>query len=115
MRIRTEFKLPALFLGIGFLGLCLALAPLPAFQGQARAQNAAPAEPQDAPDGSPSEMAREGLEQMLRALRLLVQSIPQYELPEVLENGDIIIRRKHPQPGSDGPESAEPEFDETAT
>lgn len=110
MRIRTEFKLPALFLGIGFLGLCLALAPLPAFQGQARAQNAAPAEPQDAPDGSPSEMAREGLEQMLRALRLLVQSIPQYELPEVLENGDIIIRRKHPEP-----ESAEPEFDETAT
>jgi len=115
MRIRTEFKRPALFLGIGVLGLCLAVAPLPALQGQARAQSAAPAEPQDAPDGSPSELAREGLEQMLRALRLLVQSIPQYELPEVLENGDIIIRRKHPDPDSDGPESADPEFDETAT
>lgn len=85
------------------LACCLALALPPVV----RAQEATPGEPQ--PD-SPSEMAREGLEQMLRALRLLVQSIPQYELPEVLENGDIIIRRKHPEP-----EGGEPEIDETAT
>jgi len=107
MRIRTDLRLPALFLRAGILGLCLTLAPLPVLQGQARAQDAAPAEPQQ---DSPGEMAREGLEQMMRALRLLVESIPQYELPEVLENGDIIIRRKR-----SGPESEEPEFDETAT
>ncbi|WP_193370212.1 hypothetical protein [Pelagibius marinus] len=64
----------------------------------------------ESPQDSPEELAREGLEQMMRALRLLVESIPQYELPEVLDNGDIIIRRKHSKP-----ESQEPEFDETAT
>ncbi len=97
MRIRSERKLPALLLGLG-----LALLPL-----SAQAQDAAPGTPRQ---DSPSEMAREGLEQMLRALRLLVESIPQYELPEVLDNGDIIIRRKHPES-----EPAQPELDETAT
>jgi hypothetical protein len=47
---------------------------------------------------------------MMHALRLLVENIPQYELPEVLENGDIIIRRKR----GDKPHE-DPEFDETAT
>ena len=61
---------------------------------------------------SPGELAREGIEQMMRALRLLVDSIPQYELPEMMDNGDIIIRRKDRQtPGG----SEEPEVDETAT
>ncbi len=81
----------------------LALAPL----GQVRGQDQAPAEPRQ---DTPGDIAREGLEQMMRALRLLVESIPQYELPEVLENGDIIIRRKHPKKTPE-----EPEFDETAT
>ena len=84
-------------------GLGLSLAPL----ATAAAQDTPPGA---APQDTPGEMAREGLEQMMRALRLLVESIPQYELPEVLDNGDIIIRRKHPKP-----ESEEPEFDETAT
>ncbi len=92
------------------LACCLALAL--ALPPAVRAQEATPGEPQP---GTPSEMAREGLEQMLRALRLLVQSIPQYELPEVLENGDIIIRRKHPEPEGGEPEGGEPEIDETAT
>lgn len=88
-------------IAVGFFIFGLPLAPL----------SAADAEDSVPPQGeSPSEMARESLEQMMRALRLMVESIPQYELPEVLENGDIIIRRKHPEP-----ESAEPEFDETAT
>ena len=85
------------------LAACLLLAPMQ----MTRAQDAAPDEPQR---DSPSELAREGLERMMRALRLLVESIPQYELPEVLENGDIIIRRKHPEQ-----EPEDPEFDETAT
>lgn len=61
---------------------------------------------------SPGELAREGIEQMMRALRLLVDSIPQYELPEMLDNGDIIIRRRDLQPA---PRPDEPEVDETAT
>lgn len=68
------------------------------------------AEPQE--NESPGELAREGIEQMMRALRLLVDSIPQYELPEMLDNGDIIIRRRDPQPT---PRADEPEVDETAT
>ena len=87
----------------GLLGLCLAVPPLVA----ATAQDAAPGKP---PQDSPSDLAREGLQQMMRALRLLVENVPQYELPEVLENGDIIIRRKRgTAPHED------PEFDETAT
>jgi hypothetical protein len=98
MRALSKTALPA-----AALVVCLTLAPLSAL----RAEDQAPAPP---PGESPSEIAREGLEKMLRALRLLVESIPQYELPEVLENGDIIIRRKRPDS-----ESEEPEFDETAT
>ena len=75
--------------------------------GPAMAQDQKPERPLQE---SPGELAREGLEQMIRALNLLVESIPQYELPEVLENGDIIIRRKHPERKTE-----EPEFDETAT
>lgn len=85
------------------LGLCLSLTP----PAPATAQETAPGTP---PQDSPSDLAREGLERMMRALRLLVESIPQYELPEVLENGDIIIRRKH-----DKSAPREPEIDETAT
>ncbi|NIA70191.1 hypothetical protein HBA54_16410 [Pelagibius litoralis] len=68
----------------------------------------------DEPKGeeTPGYLAREGIEQMMRAMRLLVDSIPQYELPEMLDNGDIIIRRKDPQKPR-RPE--EPEVDETAT
>ena len=39
----------------------------------------------------------EGIRTVLRALETMFESIPQYEMPEVLENGDIIIRRKHPK------------------
>ena len=28
---------------------------------------------------------------------MMMQAIPQYEMPEVLENGDIIIRRRNPE------------------
>ncbi|MGE5768570.1 MAG: hypothetical protein ACM35H_15375 [Bacteroidota bacterium] len=88
----------------GLVGLCLAAVPL--------AAGAAEPEGPDAPQRAPEDLAREGLESMLRALRLLVDSIPQYELPEVLENGDIIIRRKR---DGDEPPPEDPDFDETAT
>jgi hypothetical protein len=47
------------------------------------------------------------MSKMVRALELMIQSIPQYEKPEINENGDIIIRRKRsndpprlPEPGA---------------
>lgn len=54
---------------------------------------------------TPGELATDAMSKMVRALELLIQSIPQYEKPEVNENGDIIIRRKHP---NDPPRFPEP-------
>ena len=39
---------------------------------------------------------REGFEDVLRALKLILHGVPQYQMPEVLGNGDTIIRRQHP-------------------
>ncbi len=44
-------------------------------------------------DKTPETLALEGLDRMMRALELFVDTIPLYEPPEVLPNGDIIIRR----------------------
>ena len=62
----------------------------------------------------PSEMVREGVERIMRALGAFVDVIPQYELPEINENGDIIIRRKRdsePEPAP-APETP-PDMDQT--
>lgn len=44
------------------------------------------------------EAFREGAQIILRGLQLFLRSVPQYEAPEVLDNGDIIIRRKRRDP-----------------
>lgn len=82
------------------LGLILALSPL----GAAAEGNQAT---------TPHAKALEGMERLIEALEGLMDSIPQYELPSLDENGDIIIRRKR-QP-SQRPESADPQFEETST
>ncbi len=58
------------------------------------------------------EMAKEAIEQLMRALELMIESIPQYELPEVNEDGDIIIRRKRRK---EREPPGEPEVEETTT
>ena len=45
---------------------------------------------------SPEVMIEEGTEMIFDALDIVLKAIPQYEAPEILENGDIIIRRKKP-------------------
>ncbi|MBL4906061.1 MAG: hypothetical protein JKX94_01300 [Sneathiella sp.] len=40
------------------------------------------------------ELALEGLNKLIDALSVFIDAIPQYETPELLDNGDIIIRRK---------------------
>jgi hypothetical protein len=64
---------------------------------------ASPAAAQD--KDTPGELATEAMSKMVRALELMIQSIPQYEKPEINENGDIIIRRKRP---NDPPRFPEP-------
>ena len=70
---------------------------------------ALPASAADQKD-DPSRLAAEGLDKMVRALESLIRSIPQYETPEITEDGDIIIRRKKgtgpkqlPEPDADEP------------
>ena len=45
---------------------------------------------------SPEVMIEEGAKMIFEALDLVLKAIPQYEAPEILENGDIIIRQKKP-------------------
>jgi hypothetical protein len=73
----------------------------------AQAQNPAPNTPM-----GPREHLEEAARQMLRMLERMLQSLPQYEAPEVLDNGDIIIRRKRPLPP---PESPDPDTDRAKT
>jgi hypothetical protein len=39
------------------------------------------------------QLASEALAKMMKALDLLIMTVPRYAAPEVLPNGDIIIRR----------------------
>lgn len=54
-------------------------------------------------DDQAAKLAREAIEKIMQALQLVIDKIPQYETPEILPNGDIIIRRKHKTP--EAPES----------
>ena len=55
-----------------------------------------PDRPRD-PTQEMEQLAREAAEQLMFALSAMLAAIPQYEAPEVLPNGDIIIRRKLPE------------------
>ncbi|MFQ5618338.1 MAG: hypothetical protein ACE5FR_05130 [Rhodospirillales bacterium] len=61
-----------------------------------------PAHDKDAPK-DPGALLEGVTEEVFRVLELILQSIPQYAAPEVLENGDIIIRRIHPKPETPAP------------
>lgn len=56
----------------------------------------AQAPPEDRPPLPPGAALDEAMRRILGIIDLLIQAIPQYEPPEVLDNGDIIIRRKRP-------------------
>lgn len=62
-------------------------------------------------DSTPEELAVEGIAKLMDALGVFIQSIPQYEMPEMNENGDIIIRRKR----TDEDEKIDPKLEETST
>jgi hypothetical protein len=84
-----RFVMPAL------AGALLVVGAMPAAQAQ---QSPVPAWPpqSDSPGGNPGALASAALEQLIRALGLALQNVPQYEMPAVNERGDIIIRRSNP-------------------
>jgi hypothetical protein len=59
------------------------------------------------PPTTPEAEAMAGVERLLRALELFIQSIPQFEAPVMNENGDIIIRRKRPESDQQPPPAPE--------
>jgi hypothetical protein len=70
---------------------------------------AAQTPPSPAPqEQTPEALLRSGIENMMRALGLALQNLPQYEMPQVNEYGDIVIRRVNPlkprpvPPGEEG-------------
>lgn len=64
---------------------------------------AAPAAPaQDGkPAPDPEALIEQGVQNFLSAIELMLMAIPRYAAPEVLPNGDILIRRL-PPPGEEG-------------
>jgi len=42
-------------------------------------------------------MTLEGLSKLMLGLQRMVEELPRYNLPEINENGDIIVRRIDPQ------------------
>lgn len=62
---------------------------------------------------SPTEMLEDATRTILKAFELMLRAIPQYEAPEILENGDIIIRRKRPE--NEKPASGDSKSEKTKT
>ncbi|NMM43006.1 hypothetical protein HH303_00855 [Rhodospirillaceae bacterium KN72] len=59
---------------------------------------------------APETMAAEGISKLMKALELFVDSIPLYAAPEILPNGDIILRRIQPDDDA-SPTDGTPEGD----
>ena len=74
------------------------------------------AEDEPSQEEKAEQYAREGVDRLLRALDLLMESIPQYEMPVIDDNGDIIIRRRRgPVPHQPPAAPGDPEVDRTDT
>jgi hypothetical protein len=81
------------------LGACAMLTSAPVF-AQSHVQS------HDAPgtrEPSGTELTLEGLAKLMRGLQRMVEELPRYNLPEINENGDIIIRRIDPQANPEQP------------
>lgn len=48
------------------------------------------------------ESLKESLKTLMNLIQNVVKDVPQYEAPEILDNGDIIIRRKNPDEEKNG-------------
>jgi hypothetical protein len=88
---RTGGEVDIMRLTIMALGACAMLASAPGF---AQSPNAP-----DAPSNqerSGTELTLEGLAKLMLGLQRMVEELPRYNLPEINENGDIIVRRIDP-------------------
>jgi hypothetical protein len=96
-------------LSVRALAVTLALA---AGATPALAQAQAPAPPESQQPGA---LARDAIDKLMRALSLAIENLPQYAMPELNENGDIVIRRINPRAEKPKPPRAPGNPDETRT
>jgi len=61
--------------------------------------------PPPAQDEGPKVLLEDATRKILKAFELFMMTIPQYELPEVMPNGDIVIRRKNSGKGDGQPKT----------
>jgi hypothetical protein len=64
---------------------------------------------------SPEELAREGAERLMQALEGLLKVIPQYGMPRIEDNGDIVIPRLNPPSQREEEDDPSEGEDETIT
>jgi hypothetical protein len=76
---------------------------------------ATPAAMSFADEKQSEDLAIEGLNKLMQALSVFIDSIPQYAAPEVLENGDILIRRKNKDTQEQPEDKKTPGLEKTAT
>jgi hypothetical protein len=84
------------------LGACAMLASAPVFAQSPNAPPNAPGAP-STQEPSGTELTLQGLAKLMRELQRMVEELPRYNLPEINENGDIIIRRIDPQANPEQP------------
>ena len=65
--------------------------PLPVISGEIKNIQSSPSYE------NPEEMLEDGVKMIMSALKLVLKTIPPYEMPDVMDNGDIIIRRIKPK------------------
>ena len=65
------------------------------------------ATPALAQEETPESLAAEGLKRLMQAIELFVDTLPLYAAPEVMPNGDIIIRRINPEDTQTDPDKQE--------
>ncbi len=90
----------------------IALAAMVLWAGSAAAQDAKPM-PKSLDEAA--EATRQALEGVMNTFRGLVESFPGYEAPVVLDNGDILIRRKRSESKPAPPKPAPKKEDELKT
>lgn len=57
--------------------------------------------PAFAEENTPESLATEGIARLMQAIELFMESLPLYAAPEILPNGDILIRRIDPDESQD--------------
>lgn len=63
----------------------------------ALAAGPATAQERDKDEKGLEETARSAIEALMEVMRTVIDKIPMYEAPVILDNGDILIRRKRPE------------------